>query len=486
MLRPQVFALQEGQASIGMVASEKQAIDAILRSLSREDDRFWPVADRYWNARGGSYTNGGAFLFSLRPAGDGLRLTCTDKFGKEVGVRQQAPRLAVVRNGGEGFEKLHRRDPRKAAAEAMGLLRELDAGRVQELVDSIMRPALEDDARRSFALEVLTRLLDRPYPMEACRRSRARALLEAAIEDLLEACSPLGSGKAYERVDWDTRSRLQEPVGDAKTLVVDATDFPAEDDEGLSTFIARACRLGWRSIVAFRHRGQRFVGCGLGPESRAEIHVYGSCGDYLASGLDGSRVHVHGTAQDQVAQIMKSGRLVIHGDVGQTFMYGAKGGEAYVLGNAAGRPLINAVGRPRVVINGTALDYLAESFMAGDPFNDGGFVILNGIAVDDQGRFIDLETPYEGGNLFSLASGGALYIRDPEGEVEESQLNGGRLTELREMDWELIHPYLQANEDLLGVPLKRLLTFRGRSLRPEEAYRKVEAVPLKALIPAHD
>jgi hypothetical protein len=36
-----------------------------------------------------------------------------------------------------------------------------------------------------------------------------------------------------------------------------------------------------------------------------------------------------------------------------------------ILGNAAGRPLINSVGKPRVVINGTCLDFLAESFMAG-------------------------------------------------------------------------------------------------------------------------
>ena len=67
---------------------------------------------------------------------------------------------------------------------------------------------------------------------------------------------------------------------------------------------------------------------------------------------------------------MKRGKLVVHGDVGQTFMYGAKGGEVYIMGNAAGRPLINAVGRPRVVINGTALDFLAESFMAGDVFKE--------------------------------------------------------------------------------------------------------------------
>jgi len=43
-----------------------------------------------------------------------------------------------------------------------------------------------------------------------------------------------------------------------------------------------------------------------------------------------------------------------------------------VYSNAAGRPLINAVGKPRVVINGTCLDFLAESFMAGNPLNGGG------------------------------------------------------------------------------------------------------------------
>ena len=129
---------------------------------------------------------------------------------------------------------------------------------------------------------------------------------------------------------------------------------------------------------------------------------------------------------------------MIYGDVGQTFMYAAKGGDVYVLGNAAGRPLINAVGRPRVVINGTCLDYLAESFMAGDPLHGGGFVIVNGIRFDDDGRVCELETPYPGGNLFSLASGGAIYLRDPSRKVGADQLNGGQLATLESLDWELI------------------------------------------------
>ncbi len=81
MLRPQVFALHDGEVQIGLVCSEKQAIDATLASLAEEDPRICPVADLYWNARGGSATDGGAFIFpwSLKMAAG---LSCHDKFGK--------------------------------------------------------------------------------------------------------------------------------------------------------------------------------------------------------------------------------------------------------------------------------------------------------------------------------------------------------------------------------------------------------------------
>ena len=84
MLRPQVFAIQEGDVSIGLVASEKQAIDATLHSLAEEDNRFRLVADRYWNARGGSHTDGGAFIFTVQGTNGSSTLTCTDKFGKII------------------------------------------------------------------------------------------------------------------------------------------------------------------------------------------------------------------------------------------------------------------------------------------------------------------------------------------------------------------------------------------------------------------
>ncbi len=84
MLRPQVFALvEDDDVQIGLIGSEKQAIDATLKSLYEEDKRFLAVADKYWNARGGSYTDGGAFIFSIRGS-DKKTLVCTNKFGEVV------------------------------------------------------------------------------------------------------------------------------------------------------------------------------------------------------------------------------------------------------------------------------------------------------------------------------------------------------------------------------------------------------------------
>jgi hypothetical protein len=119
--------------------------------------------------------------------------------------------------------------------------------------------------------------------------------------------------------------------------------------------------------------------------------------------------------------------------------------------------------------------------MAGDPLQGGGFAILNGMTFDDAGRLVELPTPYPGGNLFSLASGGAIYLRDPHSKVDGDQLNGGQFAPLSEADWQLIEPYLHQNEILFGIPVVELLRVDGVVQPPEKVYRKVEVKSLEVL-----
>ncbi len=496
MLRPQVFALSEGEVQVGLIASEKQAIDATLQSLHEEDNRICPVADRYWNARGGSYTDGGAFLFNLEKDAHGtLRMTCTDKFGQPVPMPKwsQSCDLSIDPASLHGDKAVEDKlDACLRAGSAIGLYEFIrDSARTWsfDVFRIVCRTLAERGARSentAAAIEAFTLLNDRKYPTGGKRRSQILHLVRSELFRLLRSLPKIKASDPnlgpYRLIDLKTKGDLRGPARGETTLVIDATGFPPEGEGCDSTLLCDAFLKGWRRFITFDLRGQRFHGCGLGPDTDdVTIDIYGSSGDYLASGIDGLTITVHGNAQDQLGQIIKRGKLVVHGDVGQTFMYGAKGGNIFILGNGAGRPLINSVGRPKVIINGTCLDFLAESFMAGDPLSGGGFVILNGVQIDEDGKVVALSEPYPGSNLFSLASGGAIYVRDPHHKVVDQQLNGGKFTTLTPADWDLILPYLEENERLFGIRVEDLLAVDGRQRTPQEVYRKVAPVALKAL-----
>ena len=503
MLRPQVFAIQEGEATIAFAASEKQGIDAALTSLASEDGRFWPRADRYWNARGGSHTDGGAFVFSVTRGEEGRTLTVTDKFGKRVSLDD--PRQPhTVSAGSNGADPMSENG---SFAEASGVMASEGALAAAGAADPVAAALtaipgwtyadvetylarMVDGARmpgapaRTRALEAITRLVDGGYACGGMRPSSVRTLCDAALDSWTRTIRA-APDDAFRYCEPEMPAE-QGPDASDQTLVMTASDFDIEGEGSLAREIVRRTDHGWSRFIVIGASGHRFIGNGLGLSDslgrEARIEIYGTPGDYLASGIDGVTIISHGNGQDQIAQIMKSGKLVVHGDVGQTFGYGAKGGSMYVMGNAAGRPMINAVGRPKVVINGTCLDYLAESFMTGDPLTDGGFVVLNGMRWDEVGgAWVALETPYPGGNLFSLASGGAIYVRDPHGQLGTDQLNGGEFGRMSDADWAVIEPYLRENEGHFGLSVERLLQVDGVAREPGEVYRVIRPSKVKAL-----
>jgi len=491
MLRPQVFALEErDEVQIGLVCSEKQAIDATLQSIAAEDKRFCPIADKYWNARGGSSTDGGAFTFTIKDAGKGdgsKKLITQNKFGETVTVPEGQFHFDTSLEISGSFENLQiagkvteffeRKDLKGLQQYCTSEFETLSFQEIKGICSAVEILSGQSDDKKAMAIDLLTLINDRVFPTGNKKRSSILEIIRESLTHIFKSSPVIGENKnsRYTYIDRATREALRPPMENETILVVNAKEFEAEGEDCDSRMINKAYRMGWKQYICYGYKGQRFTGCGFGADSdEVRFDVYDSSGDYMASGIDGMEIHVHGNAQDQLGQIMKRGKFVVHGDVGQTFMYGAKGGEVYILGNAAGRPLINATGKPRVIINGTCLDYLAESFMAGDPLNGGGFVIVNGIEFDEAGKVIDLDMPYPGSNLFSLASGGAIYLRDPEFKIVDEHLNGGMFAEVTDADWNLILPYLKENESLFGISIERdLLTINGQTQPFHKVYRKV-------------
>jgi glutamate synthase domain-containing protein 1/glutamate synthase domain-containing protein 3 len=459
MLRPQVFALQENDnVKIGIIASEKQAIDSILSSISEEDNRYCSIADLYWNARGGSYTDGGAFLFNLK----NNELSCTDKFGTKIKIPKRETLKSKTISDYQFFPDFYT---------IIKEVANLDYGEILGFLKSAELFAKKGDSQFQKTVEVITKLIDRVYSIGNKKRSNLLALYHKTLYSIFRGISI--DSKLFKFFSLQSSS-IPFPDSNSQCLIIDGKNFCSEGPESLASILVKAFNGGWVNFILFDLRGQRFCGCGFGSHSKPiRIDVYGSPGDYLGSGITNTEIFVHSNGQDQWGQIMKSGKLVVYGDVGQTFLYGAKGGTCYVRGNAAGRALINAVGHPRVIINGSCLDYLAESFMAGNVFHDGGFVILNGISLNIDGLLEPYPEPYPGGNLFSLASGGAIYIRDPFNKTSKNQLNGGSFASLSSQDWNLIKPYLEENERLFGIKIDDLLTVSNQLKTPEEVYRKI-------------
>ncbi|MCP4138124.1 MAG: glutamate synthase [bacterium] len=488
MLRPQVFAFADGEVQVGLICSEKQAIDATMQSLSEEDNRICPVADQYWNARGGSHTDGGAFIFNLAKNEEGkIRMTCSDKFGEPVQMPDETESCDFTSDSymthlvNDDIRKKIEQNYESGADDLFAYIRDNISFWAFQDVRAVCKMIIDrskDTRGIETAINALTMLNDYRYPTGGKKRSHLLHIFRSELTRLFKGLPyPEEEGvgdNAYRLIDFETRKTLRPPNPGETTLVINAAHFTPEGIDCDASLLMDAYFKGWKRFISFGCIGQRYIGNGLGPDTDdVVIDVYDSSGDYLASGIDGMSISVHDNAQDQLGQIIKRGKLVIYGDVGQTFMYGAKGGEIYVMGNAAGRPLINSVGRPRVVINGTCLDFLGESFMAGDPLNGGGFVILNAVKFDEKGDIVPLKDPYPGSNIFSLASGGAVYMRDPHKSLVDQQLNGGVITSLTHKDWDLILPYLEENERLFNIKISDLLTVDGERKNALDVYRKV-------------
>ncbi|TMI37499.1 hypothetical protein E6H25_00055 [Candidatus Bathyarchaeota archaeon] len=218
MLRPQVFALQEGPVKIGIIASERQAINAVLGRLQQDGRIPSRFADSYWNARGGSYTDGGAFLFTVKGGEDGKELECDDKFGRVISLPEQdwlpGRRTAVALNVSVAIQLPkkgpHSQDPLGFYAYVRPALRDAGFQYAGEILEELKRLAWKGQESRRFAIQSLSLLFDRIYDTGYKKRSSLLHLYHEALNEIFSSV-PLSNYDLYTRLDWKNRSRLVHP-----------------------------------------------------------------------------------------------------------------------------------------------------------------------------------------------------------------------------------------------------------------------------------
>jgi glutamate synthase domain-containing protein 1 len=299
MLRPQVFALQEGDVQVGLICSEKQAIDATLISLEREDPRFRPIADKYWNARGGSYTDGGSFIFSLKDTAEGMKLICTDKFGKVIRTPKGkascdlAKKITVTEDckpiEGKIASLFAENDSSVVADKLFAYMKDSIGGfnpdKLRFCIETIKNCALKSDNGKQAAINALTLLNDRRFNTGSIKRSSLQHVLKIALDEIFDAMPMITetSQSLFSRINYANRDQLRTPKNNEKVLIVDAEQFEPEGDNCDAVMIVKAFKLGWKRFIVYKYRGQRFTGCGFGPATKdVRIDVYGASGDYLA------------------------------------------------------------------------------------------------------------------------------------------------------------------------------------------------------------
>jgi len=205
-------------------------------------------------------------------------------------------------------------------------------------------------------------------------------------------------------------------------------------------------------ITLYNVYGQRYIGTNLRQATKLEI--FGTPGNDLGAFMDGPTIHVFGNAQDGCGNTMNSGEIIVHGNAGDILGFSARGGEIFVKGNVGYRVGIHMKEyqdkKPKLVIGGTAQDFLGE-YMAG------GVLIVLGLGFNGNDR-------HKADFIGTGMHGGVIYIR---GKVEDYQL-GKEVSQLEidENDRETIERYVSKFAKYFSYDAKDILSGEFTKLLP--------------------
>ncbi|MCG8608117.1 glutamate synthase-related protein [bacterium] len=476
VLRPSVFAWQHSSnrkwASIGLVGSEEQACRSVLDALYQQGVLATREPDKVKIVRGGSIeqeqageiSGGGAIVYNLkRESRDQYRLQISDKFGNslkpELGQHydlngelnfdsEEVKVLATKLFNSNGRPRFMKAEPLYRLVAAS--LKDWEFNTFRWLVEALGNLAKTDE-QLTLVIETLTIIKDRIQSVDvgsgahAKKRASLMQMLTDELETIFDHIPLIQEGspaRKYFRVNMNNLSKISESRDRQRVLVVDATGFEPEGHHSLARALVQAYSNGWRKFIVYKTTGQRYLGVGFGPYSHEmEMHIYGSPGQDIGNSMMGGTIHVHADAQNDMAKILHSGTVVVHGLAGNTGLYGAKGGEIFIRDSVGTRWVINSVSSPagpglKVVIVGSAMEYLTESLM-------GGMVLMLGLEWDRTGILRRKYLPFSGNSILAGASAGKVIIYDPDARIEKQQYDGAVDIGFLSRDWVAVYKNLQ-------------------------------------------
>ncbi|MDP6577456.1 MAG: hypothetical protein QF594_06595 [Dehalococcoidales bacterium] len=190
----------------------------------------------------------------------------------------------------------------------------------------------------------------------------------------------------------------------------------------LNTKIRELASNGTQKIELRNVFGQRYIGTNI--NKPVKIDIFGTPGNDLGAFMNGPRITVYGNAQDGCGNTMNNGEIIIHGRAGDIIGLSARGGSIFIRDSIGYRAGIHMKEyqdqKPKLVIGGTAQDFLGE-YMAG------GILVL-----------LDLnESQYHKAKFVGTGMhGGVIYMR---GSIESHQLGKEvGISDLEKADWQIL------------------------------------------------
>ena len=264
-------------------------------------------------------------------------------------------------------------------------------------------------------------------------------------------------------------------------------DAEGMDYRRLNDEIRRRVEAGERRIKVFNVRGQRYLGVGLPPGVKLEIHgVPGNC---LGNFNEGVEIEVYGNAQDDVGDTMHAGRIIIHGDARDVIGQALQGGMILVKGNVGNRAAIQMREymdrRPYLIVGGRADDYFGE-YMAG------GVAVILGLGVKGEPVGKHVATGMVGGRIYirGRISEEKVGLQPPRQDVErylKGLLKEGLITpQTYQKRIEEGASFKAVERHLTGKPLKRIwrLFENKHTKQLEIEYRKLTSEDIELIKPA--